>query len=379
MGGAETWLLESLRLWARDSPRRVEVDFLVTSGNQGQFDDEVRALGSRIHYVPFGRRGMARFCTELRTILREGSYEAIHDHQAGSAGFHMLAGAGILPSVRVVHIHNPLDQFVDQYATSLLRKITMSVGWMLVGRMATHVVSTSWYALDTFRSVLPEGTHRSGALYCGFKTERFLRNHEEDHASVCGEMGWPEDSTIILFAGRIDGSVRQGDAEIHKNAPLAIQIGIDCAKSNASVHMILAGALSDAVPELEHQIAEAGLVGRMRFIGVRPDIERLMSASHVLLFPSRVEGLGMVAIEAQSAGLPVVASANVPKECGVVPGMVDFISLEETLCTWVEVVNSRLQETRQSGDDSNALVAESEFNIIKSVQRLERLYGSGEL
>ncbi|MBK8778618.1 MAG: glycosyltransferase [Saprospiraceae bacterium] len=39
-----------------------------------------------------------------------------------------------------------------------------------------------------------------------------------------------------------------------------------------------------------------------------------MSAADVLLFPSLWEGLGMVAVEAQAAGLKVVAADNLPDE-----------------------------------------------------------------
>src|SRR5579864_4048410 len=100
--------------------------------------------------------------------------------------------------------------------------------------------------------------------------------------------------------------------------------------------MLLAGASSPAVPVLEQRIAEAGLEGRIRFLGIRKDVERLMLASDVLLFPSRGEGLGMVAVEAQAAGLPVLASTNVPAECVVVPELVQFKEVEEGEAAWAD-------------------------------------------
>lgn len=69
--------------------------------------------------------------------------------------------------------------------------------------------------------------------------------------------------------------------------------------------MILAGEPSPATSVLERRVAEAGLSGRILFVGIRSDIHRLMLGSDLLLFPSRGEGLGMVAVEAQAAGLPV--------------------------------------------------------------------------
>ncbi len=46
----------------------------------------------------------------------------------------------------------------------------------------------------------------------------------------------------------------------------------------------------------------------------RKDAYRIYSAMDVYLFPSRWEGLGIAAVEAQSNGLPVYASDVVPIE-----------------------------------------------------------------
>src|SRR4029077_15643319 len=116
----------------------------------------------------------------------------------------------------------------------------------------------------------------------------------------------------------------------------AISVGIECARRDARVRMVLAGERSLAVPVLEQRIAGAWLGGRIQFVGIRKNIERLMLASDVLLFPSRGEGLGMVAVEAQAAGLPVLASTNVPVECVVVPELVRFKEVEEGGVAWAD-------------------------------------------
>ena len=79
MGGAETWLMEVLRLWSKSEVGRI--DFLATSGNPGIFDEEARRLGAQVHYVRYGRAHLPRFAKQFRQVLREGRYHAIHDHQ----------------------------------------------------------------------------------------------------------------------------------------------------------------------------------------------------------------------------------------------------------------------------------------------------------
>ena len=53
----------------------------------------------------------------------------------------------------------------------------------------------------------------------------------------------------------------------------------------------------------------AALGDRVRFLGERHDVDRLLSAADLLVLPSDREGLPMAVLEAMAAGVPVVASA----------------------------------------------------------------------
>lgn len=371
MGGAETWLMEVLRLWSQDESAP-EMDFLITSGVPGLFDDEARRLGARIHYVPFGRHHLPTFVRSFRAVLRDGHYAAIHDHQGPVAGMYLMTGTGVLPPVRVVHLHNPLPQFEAHYGVSFLRRTTLALSWRLAERLATEVRATSQSVLDSFPSSAPE-TPRA-PLYCGIRPERFLGDPAEARDQLCKEFRWPPEVKILLFAGRIDRSPDSKDPLGHKNAPLAVEIAMACCQRDPSVRMILAGAPSEAVPILEQRIADAGLSGQIIFAGIRSDIETLMLGSHVQIFPSRVEGLGMVAVEAQAAGLPVIASTAVPHECVVVDGLVDFLSLDAPLEVWTEAVRGRLAQERRRPDASNRSVQDSAFSIANSAKALETMY-----
>jgi glycosyltransferase EpsF len=106
---------------------------------------------------------------------------------------------------------------------------------------------------------------------------------------------------------------------------------------------------------------------------VRKDIERLMMGADVLLFPSRGEGLGMVAVEAQAAGLPVLASTDVPEECLVVPELVQFLQLSKGVAVWARRLLSMFHEIPDPLI-SNIKVRESPFSIENSANNLLNLY-----
>jgi glycosyltransferase involved in cell wall biosynthesis len=177
----------------------------------------------------------------------------------------------------------------------------------------------------------------------------------------------------------MDISAEVGHPQNHKNSGLAVSIAIACARRDARMRFIFAGSPSPAVPVLEQRIVEAGFSGRIVLAGIRKDIPRLMTASDVLFFPSRAEGLGMVAVEAQAAGLPVLASTTVPREAAVIPELVRFQSLDASEERWVEDLIQLADEPPTDHTAANARVAASAFSIDHSARALVNLYSSGLL
>src|SRR5947207_1961204 len=173
MGGAETWLMEALRLWSVSGG--VQIDFLLTSGKSGVFDEEAVRLGAQLHYVRFGRRDLPNFVQKFRKILREGSYDAVHDHQDYASGWHFLMGAGLLPGVRITHVHNPSYQIRSNYGTTVSRRFTAQLGKRLVARYATHIAGTSRQIVSEYGFETPRFADlEKGVLYCGFDASRFM-------------------------------------------------------------------------------------------------------------------------------------------------------------------------------------------------------------
>lgn len=64
----------------------------------------------------------------------------------------------------------------------------------------------------------------------------------------------------------------------------------------------------DGRERLEQVIHELGLEDRVRLLGFRDDVFEIMKAADCFVFPSKREGLGMAALEAMAAGLPIITS-----------------------------------------------------------------------
>jgi glycosyltransferase EpsF len=375
MGGAETWLMELLRLWSKTGCCRM--DFLATSGNPGIFDEEARQLGAQIHYVRYRRADLPRFAKEFRRMLREGQYDAVHDHQDYASGWHFLMGAGVLPAVRVTHVHNPWLHIEANYAIDPLRRLTATTGKHLVHHLATHVCGTSQeilrrYGFDPMQPTQPAVS----AVHCGFDVGKFNKSRESDRTSVLREFYWPEDSQLVLFVGRLDRALEFDHPQNHKNSWFAVNVVQAAVERQPSVRFLMAGAGDRSRHELESHIEQWGLKDKLCLIGIRNDIPRLMRAADVLFFPSRQEGLGMAAVEAQAACLPVLASTAVPSECVVIPELYCALPLSEPIDKWADTLIETMTKPRLAQEVCLRAFESSAFSIVNSARRLNEIYSS---
>lgn len=375
VGGAETWLMELLRFWSRAGEGAPAFDILATSGRADRFDAEAVRLGARIFYVEYGRGRLASFTREFRRILAEGRYDAIHDHADYASGWHFLLGAGKLPPVRVAHVHNPWLHIEANYAISPRRRLMAALGKRLVETLATNVCGTSEtilrrYGFELGTSAGPEVS----VVHCGFDVRKFNGPRGSDRDSVLREFGWDDDAKIVLFAGRLDRALNNDDPKNHKNSWFALQVFRKAVELDPSLRLIMAGDGGPQRVALQQRIEDWGLQEKIRLPGVRDDIPRLMRAADVLFFPSRQEGLGMVAVEAQAAGLPVLASTAVPRECIVVPALYQSLDLGEPEDVWARSLVRSASERGASMETALRLTQASEFSVEASAARLERIY-----
>jgi glycosyltransferase EpsF len=379
VGGAEVWLIALMRELAalRESTGLdVHFDICLTGGISSELDDEARALGARLIYLRYDRAHVLSFIRRFRSLLREGHYDAVHDHQGHPAGLRLFFAMGVLPPVRIVHFHNP-TLMLDNYSSSVLRRCTVAAGNSAIRRFATHLLGTSRQILSEhgFRISGGKDGLYADALHCGFDVGRFLGDRQVARRDLCRELGFQEPVKLILFAGRLNShpDLRRNQ----KNPAFALEVAMQCIKQDVSIRFLVAGGGEIVRKELEHQMAEAGFADSIRFLGVRSDLAKLMLASDLLLFPSLAEGLGMVAVEAQATGLRVLASSSTPREAAVIPELCTFLPLAEGVSEWASEAIRLIALPHADGRASNRRVADSRFSIARSTAELLSVYATG--
>ncbi len=112
---------------------------------------------------------------------------------------------------------------------------------------------------------------------------------------VRAEMGVPSEALVALFVG--SGFSR-------KNLGTALD-GVAPVARAGNAHLLVLGA--DPTGRFQEQAERLGIGPRVRFLGHRDNVADYYAASDVLVFPTRYEPFGTVALEALASGLPVVA------------------------------------------------------------------------
>jgi glycosyltransferase involved in cell wall biosynthesis len=272
-----------------------------------------------------------------------------------------------------VHVHNPYYQLHNNYGVTRSRRLKLRIGRFLLKRFATHIFGTSAKILGEYGITAAAFPGQYvGPMHCAFDVSRFAGDHEQNKREVLTEMGWPADIRLVLFAGRLDASTMIGHPNNHKNSAFALEVMKACTGSDT--RMVMAGANDFILPEFTALIEEKGLRERVRLLGVRKDMVRLMLAADVLLFPSRAEGMGMVAIEAQAAGLPVLASSAVPDEVVVLEELVDFCGLDAPFAEWAARLERMASERRKGDTASDPRWTTSPFNLPVCCSLLAGIY-----
>ncbi|MBL7698727.1 MAG: glycosyltransferase [Chitinophagaceae bacterium] len=369
-GGVETWLLACVKYLNEHPELNIQFDFLATGGSPKVFDEQVKSYGSNIFYARYSYKSLASFRQKLRAILKENNYIAIHDHEDFISGWHFWLGGKYLPSVRVSHLHNPYN-FVHNYVVNPLRRFSFKMGRRLMARLTGKITATSDSVMDEYGYDKPPFVEkRVKPAYCGFDTEKFLYD-ENAKATICNELKWDTASKIALFVGRI-GLQSYDTAANQKNPEFAFEIAKKLVVNNPGWKFLFVGFKGETGERMEREVIGLNQQERIKFLGIRQDIPKIMSAADVFVFPSLWEGLGMVAVEAQCAGLNILMSDAVPREAIVAKDIVTLKSLSDTPDEWTDtIVSLHLPINRRK---YAAVVANSPFSIHNSINRLISLY-----
>lgn len=288
---------------------RVRADFLTYGGCDDRIRAQVEARGGQVFVAPSRLRHPIRYIRYVSGVIRQNGYRVVHAHGSScTLAIDLLAAMLGGARVRIAHSHNSQCRFTLLHR--LLRPLFMALytralacgdaaGHWLYGKRPFDVVRN---AIDT-RAYAYDPAARDSAR---------------------AELNLGDSLTLGCVAG----------FTAIKNHAFLLDVFARLLKRRPDCTLVLVGD-GDLRDELTQRAQALGVADRVRFTGVRTDVPRLLQAMDAMLLPSLFEGFPTVALEWQSAGLPVLMSDSVTRDCALT-GLVQFLPLEPE--RWVQAV-----------------------------------------
>ncbi len=347
-GGAETWLIQVLRHIDR---AKYEFDFLVHTDQPCDYDNEARFLGARIlRCVP--PSDPLLYARKFWRILSDmGPYDCVHSHVHRFSGYVLaLARLAGVP-LRVAHSHisdEPVGRRFYRLSMNILLRLSASCGLGVSEEAMASLFGDHW-----------KRDSRWHVSHLGIDLHPFMT--PADASQVRAEFGISTNSFVVGHVGRFCPQ---------KNHAFLLEIAkrVCAVTSDALFFLVGDGPLRK---EMEARARTLGLDQRVRFLGVRDDVVRLMRGlMDVFVLPSLYEGFPMVLLEAQAAGLPCCIADTISRETDILPELISRQSLSDSPEHWAESILAARRLSRVPFV-SKAL---HEFGIDASVRRLCNAY-----
>jgi glycosyltransferase involved in cell wall biosynthesis len=216
----------------------------------------------------------------LAALFRRLRPAAVHTHHVGPL---LYAGpaARIAGVARRIHTEHDAWHLADPRRRRVVRAALALARPVLVAD-APHVA-------DAVRDAL--GIARPRVVLNGVDTDRFA---PRDRAAARAALGLAQDARVVGIAARLE-KVKGVDVAI---AALAALPGVTLA---------IAGRGSEETA-LRRMARDFGVADRVRLLGLVEDMPGFFAACDAVCLPSRNEGLPLAALEAQSCGVPLVAT-----------------------------------------------------------------------
>ncbi len=305
-GGAETFLMKQYRRIDRE---KYQMDFCVNVAERGYYDDEIEALGGKIYRIPSKSQDFKKSLKALEEIVRENGYESVlcSSVKPGTALELIAAKKGGAKRLIYRSSNSSVDGGTKQ-------KILHSTIGQLAKIVPTVKIAPSKEAAEY---CFGKGCIRKGKaflLHNGIDTDVY-RYSDETRAEMRKEFGFT-DEYVVAHVGRFSKA---------KNHTFLLDVFEEMLKINPDSVLLLAG-IGELEDEIKQKATDRNLIDKIRFLGLRGDVPKVLCAADVFVFPSFYEGMPNTVIEAQAISLHCVISDRITPDADIT-GLVEYLPL----------------------------------------------------
>lgn len=343
-GGIETMLMNIYRKIDRD---KIQFDFLVNGEKDNYYTDEIISLGGKVLNVTPKRKNFFKNIVETIQIMKNGNYQIVHIHQDSMISFGIWCAKKA--GVKKIFTHAHTTSAIGWYRKILAKIARKYIKKNADLKFACSDAAARWiYGKKTdyilFKNAIDASKYR-------YSYDKYLKNRNE--------LSIEKDELALGTCGRFS---------VEKNQKFIIEVfsKIKEKKSNCKLILIGDGEEKDNLINLAKKL---GIENDIIFTGLVSNVDYYYSAIDCFILPSFYEGLPLVGVEAQAAGLPCFFSTGVTKEIKVTDN-VHFLDLDDGSTVWANYILENLNNKKDNYEN----IKKSGYDIGSNVEMLQLRY-----
>lgn len=358
-GGIQQLILEILKHMDKE---KVQIDLVVfDDGETYPLEEEVKKLGINLYKLDGWIKSPLSYIKQKKVMDKfykdHHDYKVVHLHSSSKNFFVLKEAKKYGIPVRIAHSHNIGFQTKNKIKILIGNILKNALIKNATDYFACSKLAGEWLFGDEITKANKFKVIHNAVEYDKFKFNSEVRNNIRTELNI--------NNNCILF-GNVGRFTNQ------KNHTFLIDIFNEIHKMNENTKLILIG-IGEKEEEIKQKVKDLKLENDVIFAGFKKNVNEYMSVMDVFLMPSLYEGLPVVGVEAQAAGLPCFMSKDVITDEVKITSGVHFIPLQKSAKEWAEeILNSNLdrknteRELKKAGyfiDDMARSLAEYYINF----------------
>lgn len=342
-------------------PSNVEIDIAaIESFEKKENVAELKKNGCSVYYVGFSKgkivKQLAIFFNLIK-LLKKNKYTCVHIHSDVSYKLLVSALASKVAGVKKIVLHSHAAGVDGQHR--MFKLICHKFCRRFLKLLADVYLSCS----DLAAKWMFPNINQSKIMIVknGIDLESFKFNLKT-RESVRNKMSF-EQSFVVGHVGRF---------AYQKNHDYLVDVFERLRKKIPNARLLLVG-IGELQDEIIRKVTQKGLADSVVFYGMSNDIASLMMAMDAFVLPSHFEGLPIVGVEAQAAGLPVFFSDCITETAALTANVAFLPITQESMDEWVDAVAASKPIDRNQGYFE---LQEKGFDIKDTTKMLMDVYTS---
>lgn len=358
VGGIENQMMHLLR---NADKNKFQIDFTSTIPN-AYYRTEIEELGGKYIQIPHMGKHVFRYCRVLYRLMKQDRYDIVHSQELFHSGIVLAVARAAGVTCRIAHAHNWRDDDGAHTKRSLIRSVYNITMRKLINHFSTvQIACSTWAGRFLYGNhILKKKTFH--LVFNSVDTSKFLDNYERQETGEFCEDGWIN----VLNVARITAV---------KNQKLLVELAEEFQRRKRKIRILCVGNGDETYEsQIQDLVRKKHLEKYIFFLEVRDDIDVLMRKSKAFILPSKYEGMPLVMIEAQAAGLPCVSADTYSPEVDFGIGLIRWLSLDDDITAWADTVEEVMNKGRPPKADVEHAIRKGRFDSKMFAETICEIY-----